>query len=145
MQTNIARVVFACALVATSGTPRADWSPGFTNGVMEATVYVDPFSVRKDGDLLKARVLSDFKAADTYLGVPYVSVSSLKEFDCKTSKVRTVRVSLYSGPMATGELVAPELPVDSSWKPLTVGDSTARTTVLSMLSLVCGRGTGGTR
>ena len=110
-------VLFA-ALATASDAARPDWERGIADSDAEASVYLDPFSLRKEGDLIRIRVLSDLKKADTYLGRPYLSVSSVKEYDCRTAMVRTVEVALYAGPMRSGDLIASDLPNGKEWRPL---------------------------
>lgn len=115
---KVATFVTIPALLSCFGSAQADWNRGFRNETAEATVYVDPLSLRKDGGRIRLNVLSDLQVPDTYLGIPYHSVRTVKEYDCRTSMIRTVRVDLYSGPMGHGELVGSDIENREDWKPL---------------------------
>ncbi len=135
------RALLAGAILIAAGAVQGAWEGGVARGDADATVYYDPFSLRKSGDIVSIRVLSDLHTPDTYLGIAYASVRTLKEYDCRTQKVRTVEISLYSGPMGSGELVASGLTGPEGWQPLAAkkGASALPQRVIgSLRALVCG-------
>jgi len=65
-------------------------------------VYLDPLTIKKDGNLGRAWVLFDFSTANTD-GV--LSRRTLQEYDCKGERRRTLSISTHSEPMAGGSVL----------------------------------------
>ncbi len=62
--------------------------------------YIDPATIRKNGDLHEVWQVEDFK---TKRADGAMSVRTLREFDCKGERVRVLANSEHSGTMATGK------------------------------------------
>lgn len=69
------------------------------SGDVDGTLYVDP-AVRRKGNVVQFWSVVDRKER-TKDG--WLSQRSLMEIDCKEDRYRWLRVTQYSGPMATGE------------------------------------------
>lgn len=83
-------------------------------------IYADRFSIQRDGDLASAMYLYDFRAVQSPARGHFRSAKLLREFDCRTRRVRMVAISEYSDYLARGAEVNafyPELP----WEPFTTG------------------------
>jgi hypothetical protein len=78
----------------------AEWVKVGTSNT--AAHYVDPASVRKDGDFRQVWLLQDMVEADLD-GVR--SVRALQEINCADGRYRYLSVTAYSGPMASGHVV----------------------------------------
>lgn len=103
-----------------SGSVAAEWvEVGYTS---VATVYVDPATIRRNGNLVKMETLYNLKTAIVSMtnGKPYVSQKMQSEFDCKEEKWRMHYFSWYSRNMGGGEMV--EHVSDSyAWRPVPPG------------------------
>ena len=67
-----------------------------------AVHYIDPGTVRNDGNLRQVWLMQDMVEADTD-GVR--SVRALQELNCADGRYRYLSVTAYSGPMAGGRVV----------------------------------------
>jgi hypothetical protein len=65
--------------------------------------YIDPETVRKEGDLRKVSTLQDLKAQGKR---GERSMQALMEYDCKNKRVRPISATAHRGQMATGEVIA---------------------------------------
>ena len=68
------------------------------------TVYMDPTSLQRDGNLVTISQLIDYKwMQGNYVGTPrFLSTTARKQFDCASSRVRSLSFTEYYGHMATG-------------------------------------------
>lgn len=72
----------------------------------EWTVYADPASVRKSGEMSKMPTLMDFRTTQKGInGKSFLSGKTEFEYDCKGEQVRSIQFSLYSGHMGFGQVV----------------------------------------
>jgi hypothetical protein len=92
-------------LVLSSGPVYAGWV--LASGVDKAgmTVYVDPDSIRRKGNLVKIWSLWDYKTVQNGVKGSYLSQQSQIEFDCAEERYRVLSVADYSRNMASGNLV----------------------------------------
>ena len=66
----------------------------------KGTFYIDPATMRKNGELHEVWQVEDFKFKRPDGAM---SARTLREFDCKGERVRILANSEHSGPMATGK------------------------------------------
>ena len=88
----------------TSGPAFADWM-SFGESDSGTTVYADPTSMRREGDLVKMWVLFDFKAVRTKDGVSYSSAKAHMEYDCAKPRYEGHTVIYLSGNMGSGNIL----------------------------------------
>jgi hypothetical protein len=69
------------------------------------TVYADPATMRREGDLVKMPVLFDFKTIQTKAGVSYLSAKAQMEYDCAEQRFEGLAVLYFSGNMGKGNLL----------------------------------------
>ena len=74
--------------------------------------YYDPQTIQKNDHLLKTWVLSNYD--EKRIG-EYRSVKALYEFDCRQEKVRSQTMLLYSGEMASGNVVGAHHEEATDW------------------------------
>ncbi len=67
-------------------------------------VYVDPDSIRREGNLVTMRQLIDFKWMQGSARGPtrFMSTETHKQFDCTEKRLRLLAFTEFSGRMATG-------------------------------------------
>jgi Surface-adhesin protein E len=92
------------------------------------TVYVDPDTIRHEGNLVKMWELFDHKTTQT-IGVGlFMSLKDQREYDCTKGRFRVVTFTQFSGNMGSGKLgysnsdetkwipVAPQTMNQTLWK-----------------------------
>lgn len=71
----------------------------------EYTIYIDPDTIRRNGDMVELWALLDFKALQTEPSPPYLSVKAHRQFNCTEERVRLLAMSAFSGHMGSGKVV----------------------------------------
>ena len=79
-------------LLVSSGPACADWM-SFGASDSETTVYADPATMRREGDLVKMLVLFDFKTKQTKADVSYLSAKAQMEYDCGEQRYEGLAVT----------------------------------------------------
>jgi len=69
------------------------------------TVYADPDTIRRKGDLVKMEVLFDFKTIQTKAGASYLSAKAQMEYDCVEQRFDGLAVMYFSGNIGSGNLL----------------------------------------
>jgi hypothetical protein len=69
------------------------------------TVYVDPDTIRRKGDLVKMWSLLDFKTIQTVASDSFWSSKTQMEFDCAEERMRQLAYTWFSGNMGSGNTV----------------------------------------
>lgn len=93
--------------------------------------YIDPDSIRKNGNLRKVRQIQNLKQRDKD---GFMSRRMLKEYDCKEERSRTLSLSTHSDPMAGGVTLWSKDYSDNEWSaipPNTVGET--------LLKIICAK------
>ena len=88
------------ACLALAGPARAEWVAVYANA--EASFYIDPASIRKEGALLKVAGLQDLKQRDVDRAM---SRRAQAEYDCQSGRYRLVSLVVYAEPMARGKIL----------------------------------------
>jgi hypothetical protein len=98
---------FLIALVAAPA--RAEWV--VVSESNELVAYIEPSSIRKNGNFRKVWQVQDLKQRDEHGAM---SRRLLVEYDCKDERFRVLATSTHSEPMAAGKaLVSVDIP--SAW------------------------------
>ena len=110
--------LFITLLVLNSAPAYAEWvEVGITD---EATVYADPDTLRRKGDLVKMWYLHDFKTTQTVLKKSYLSSRSQDEYDCTGDRHRALASTSFSGNMGSGK-VRSSYSIKGKWEPVPPG------------------------
>ena len=91
-------------LLLSSGLAYAEWVP-VSIADPGMTVYADPDSIRRKGELVKMWSLYDFKTEQYVRGVLLLSSKGQVEYDCAHERHRGLAVAEYSGNMGTGTVL----------------------------------------
>ena len=91
-------------LLVSSGSACAEWM-SFGASDSGTTVYADPATIRREGDLVKMLVLFDFKTKQTKMDVSYLSAKAQMEYDCAEQRFEGHTVLYFSGNMGNGQLL----------------------------------------
>lgn len=118
--------------VASSGAA-AQWVEVGSND--NTTIYADPATIRKAGDLVKMWHLIDYTKARGIDGLkPYMSARALDEYDCKLARTRMLSIAVHSGNMGEGEVLGTSTD-PGKWQPV-LPDSLVET----LWAFACGDG-----
>ncbi len=90
--------IVLCLLALVAAPVWAEWVP--VTKSERATIYIDPASIRKDGNIRKVWEMHDLMQRDEF---GEMSLRLLKEYDCKEARVRFLAVYAHSEPMAVGK------------------------------------------
>lgn len=94
------RLILTLLLTLAAAPAWADWVK--VSETDEVTFYIDPATIRKDGNLRRVWEIQDLKKPDKE-GV--MSRRGLLEYDCKDERDRVLSFSAHSDPMAGGKLL----------------------------------------
>src|SRR4029077_4242280 len=94
-------------LVLSSGPAYAEWIKIVDNDQTGITVYADPMTVRRNGNLVKGWLLYDFKTIQTKTYAAFLSFKALSEIDCAEERTRHFALTIFWRNMGPGEVVYP--------------------------------------
>ena len=117
------RLLLITLLVLNSGPVYAEWVLTSGNDDAGLTVYVDPDTIRRKGNLVKMWQLYDYKTIQTVAGDSLLSIKRYNEYDCTEERTRMLAYTWFSGNMGSGQVVHSDSDEDK-WKPV-VPDSVA--------------------
>jgi len=104
-------------LVLSSGPVYAEWVLLSKNDQTDMTVYVDPASIRRKGNMAKMWVLKDFKTVRTVAGLSFLSRKDQIECDCAEERFRLLAGTIFLGNMGSGKVVFNDSD-ESKWNPV---------------------------
>jgi hypothetical protein len=113
------KLLFSLILVVVSGSAMAEWIPVSKNFIF--TLYSDPTSISKSGNMVKMLRLTDFKIAQGSTGTKYLSTKRQDEYDCVKKQHRIIYVTAYSKNMEKGYIVMKVVNEPDDWKPVSLG------------------------
>jgi hypothetical protein len=96
-------------------------------------VYVDPNTIRREGNLVKMSSLIDYKTIQSIEGNAVLSIERQNEYDCNEERTRMLASTWFSDNMKRGQVVHSDSDEDE-WKPAAPG-SIAQ----AMLNVACRR------
>jgi hypothetical protein len=126
------KIILMLLLAFASSNAMAEWVGVAHNGV--ATMYANPATIRKTGNIVKMWTMSDYatqQSLENY--IYYFSSSAQQEYDCKEEQFRVLFYSFYSERMLAGNVVFTDNP-PSPWIPITPGSFGE-----SMWKVACGK------
>jgi len=124
------RRVMLVVLLLASSPAWSGWVQMSSEGAA-SIMYVDPDTIKIDGQFRQVVELHDLKAPDTARGNRSTKV--LSEYDCKEARIRLLREDHFSGQMGAGERQGGTTePTD--WFPLAPG-----TRGWNLMKFVCSR------
>ena len=112
------RLRLVLLLVLSSGPVYAEWvvlSPSDSAGGY--SVYVDPDTIRRTGDLVTMWHLADFKTPQTVNDVSFLSLKMHAQYDCTYLRWRRLALTNFSGHMGSGH-VAYTNAEEGEWTPV---------------------------
>ena len=106
-------------LTVASGSVMAEWVP--VGGNDRFTLYSDPTTISKSGNMVKMLRLTDFKAVQGNIGEHYMSTKRQDEYDCVRERRRIIFVAAHSKKMGEGYVVIRVINKLDDWKPISPG------------------------
>mgnify|MGYP001286464378 CR=1 FL=1 len=116
------RLLLMTLLVLSSGPAYAEWVAVGGNEEAGVTVYADPGTIRRKGNLVKVWHLNDFKTAQIAQGNSYLSVKAQHQYDCTGDRERILVLTKFSGNMGRGKMVYKDSR-ERKWKPVEPGSA----------------------
>jgi hypothetical protein len=117
------------ALLFVSGSASAEWVK--IDEGKEMSSYIDPTTIRKDGNLRKVWQIQDLKQREKG---GELSRQARLEYDCKNERFRTLSISTHSEPMANGMSLFQTTAASTPWN-----DIPPRSVAEAALKIVCAR------
>lgn len=113
------RLILITLLVLNSGLAFAEWVLLGQSG-SGTSVYADPDTIRRKGDVVKMWYLFDFRTVRTVEGSSFSSSTYQSEFDCVEERRRLLAYTLFSGNMKNGQAVY-NYSGEDNWVPVQPG------------------------
>jgi hypothetical protein len=110
------RLLLITLLLLSSRPAYAEWVSVSANNSGE-TVYVDPGTIRRTGDMVKMWALYDFKTIQTVLDTSFLSRESQREYDCVEERTRRIALTYFTGNMGSGTVVYSDAD-EQKWEPV---------------------------
>jgi hypothetical protein len=108
-------------LLLSNGPAYAEWTAiGSSESLGGYTVYVDPDTIRRNGDLVKVWALTDYTTIQTVADRSFLSSKAQNEFDCAEERQRELAVTWFSGNMGNGNGVSTNFD-ETTWRPVVPG------------------------
>ena len=108
-------------LMLNPGPVYAEWvAIGSSESLGGYTVYVDPDTIRRKGDLVKVWALTDYTTRQTVADRSFLSSKAQNEFDCAEERQRELAVTWFSGKMGNGNGVWNNSD-ETNWRPVAPG------------------------
>lgn len=97
-------ICFAILLAMASSSALAEWAVVGTNDI--SSLYADPATMRKAGNVVTMWYLIDYKESQSYRdGKTYLSTKTQAEHDCKKVEWRQLSYAWHAGNMGAGKVV----------------------------------------
>jgi hypothetical protein len=94
-------------LILSSGPAYAEWVSVAKSNQAGSTVYVDPGTIRRKGDLVKMWHLFDNKTAETYRANSVLSIKGQNQYDCADERTRVLRIRSFLAIWEAGQWFTP--------------------------------------
>ena len=120
-------------LVLSSGPVYAKWMLVSGEDKIGLTVYVDPDTIQREGNLVKMWSLIDYKKTEIIPGDSLLSIRRQNEYDCTEERTRMLASMWFSGNMGSGRVVHSDSD-EGEWKPVAPGSASE-----GLLKIACGK------
>ena len=114
------RLLLITLLLLNSGPVYAEWVLTSGNDDAGLTVYIDPDTISRKGNLAKVWQLYDYKTVQTVAGDSLLSIKRYNEYDCTEERTRMLGYTWFSGNMGSGTVVY-STPDEQQWEPVVQG------------------------
>lgn len=111
------RLLLMTLLLLSSGPAYAGWMLATGSDQTGITLYLDPDTLHRKGDLVKVWQLLDYKIIQNVGGDSYLSTKLQRQFDCAEARTRILTFTNFSGNMGRGNVVHTGLD-ETKWEPI---------------------------
>ena len=127
------RLLLSTLLVLSNGPAYAEWVAIGGNDQIGMTTYVDPTTIRRNGNLVKIWQLNDFKTAQIVEDRSFLSTKKQREFNCAEERTRILAATQFSGNMGNSKVVWVNSN-EQKWEPVVPGSISQ-----TLLEFACGK------
>lgn len=113
----MSKVILTVILAVVSSNAMAEWVRVGRTDNATRTIYANPSTISKNGNIVKMWSLQDFKTPQISPGNPFLSYKELNAYDCRGDRARRLSLSFYSENMGGGNTVFTNSTPDG-WEPL---------------------------
>ncbi len=114
------KLLLTLILAVVSSSAMAEWvGVGRSVEAEGVTLYANPTTIRKSGNMVKMWRLIDYKTAKDAAGKQYMSTKRQDEYDCKEERLRIISLVAYSKNMGKGKVVGTADNKLYDWFPVT--------------------------
>jgi len=100
------KLLLTLMLTVMSSSAMAEWVEVGEDDEDTLTIYVDPTTIRKNGNNVKMWILSDYKKAQELPFLPlYMSTKFQSEFNCKEEQTKALYASYHAKNMGRGKVI----------------------------------------
>lgn len=107
------RILIAVVMLVISSTAMAEWKT-VVEDAQGNIVYVDPGTKKRNGDIVRIGVLTNYAKAQLNNDIIFLSHKEFTEFDCKKDRLKQLHQTVYDGRNASGKVVA-DIAAASDW------------------------------
>ena len=101
------KILMMLMLLVSTKVLAVDWVKVSESADGSFTGYVDPQSIRRIGNKVRAWTLKDLKSDKKVVGsTRFLSMATRNEYDCFEDTHRTIDIYEYSAKMGTGDIVS---------------------------------------
>lgn len=100
MQKSVIKKTVLMLLLLTTGSAWAEWVK--VDEAIEGDKYIDPATIRKDGDIRRVWEILDLKKRNKY---GQSSIRTRVEYDCKQERYNILSLTTHSKSMAQGSII----------------------------------------
>ena len=127
------RLFLITFLLLSNGPAYAEWVMVSDNYEEGKTVYADPDTIRRNGDLVEMLVLFNYKSIQLPTGLAHLSDSTQLQINCTKKLTRRLAYTWWSGNMRKGNKVFRIEREEENWEPV-IPESPAQ----GLLKVACG-------
>ncbi|MFO0995309.1 MAG: hypothetical protein U1F33_01400 [Alphaproteobacteria bacterium] len=114
-------VLIVVLLLLSTSSARAEWvKVSEAGGTQAADIYLDPATIRINGEKRKVWSLWDFKVEQKSGAKKYRSALEQREYDCREEQTRMTSFIWYAGQMGSGSVIHSESSL-TRWEPVVPG------------------------
>lgn len=112
------KVILMLLLAVLSSSAMAEWVKVGAND--KSTIYADPATIRKEGNMVKMWRLKNYGSPKVYSFSTNTVLSDREqsEYDCKEEQYRSLYISYHSEKYGKGEVVYRDTYPASNWRPV---------------------------
>lgn len=112
-------MLLALILTLSTTNTMAEWV--HVGGNDRFTLYSDPATINKSGNIVKMLRLTNFKTVQISNSQRYLSTQRQDEYDCVKEQHRIIFVNAYTENMGEGYVIMRVVNRSGSWKPILPG------------------------